>query len=627
MKRSWNRLGSVSTPGRAPSVSVAYQRSFRCHREFSTTFPALSSEAQDEPVRFQWRHNQPSVLSVVAAAKLERKAKQNPSAELAHSEHTKVYGQYLAAVNGAVENPLPLEIHQAVLRACSPKPHVIRAYVARLLQEDKLDWHRLTHPYKSRFQKVLQNIIIAGFSPSIDDYHVVMSQLAAVGHYAEITKYMRHMNGVGLEPNQQTYGYFLQAIAHLVSLPTSSTDRPIIVRKLVGTAIQAIREMTDRRIPPSSITLDLAFRILSEAHDLQGIAELLRLGYGMDLSYLDSPPVDAASATPTAEWLSAVLPFSTNALNSLLETLGRWGQISKMMYVFETLTNPLPAPAKPDNTFDDDDDDFIPVQQEWKPPSARPNTTSFNILIKHCVAHGSPWLAKHYATQLMDEEHMSTLRLRDELRKKPLSEVAAPRVAVTAETLRPIQCFADRNHDVEPLRWIIWISKVSIRRKYRSWTYYDQTQSKYGLQLEPSTSSAPHPPSSPPPPLTSDTPSPPLPPASRPSPSSPKSFNIPRHLQILKQDMVALSQLKWNAENRLFKSMTSRKARMGRRIWKGKDVYMKDEETRVKVDREAWKEKVNFAESKRAVEPRPRVRKYLGKNFDPVLAKTRSQRS
>ena len=73
--------------------------------------------------------------------------------------------------------------------------------------------------------------------------------------------------------------------------------------------------------------------------------------------------------------------------------------------------------------------------------------------------------------------------------------------------------------------------------------------------------------------------------------------------------------------------MTSRKARMGRRIWKGKDVYMKDEETRVKVDREAWKEKVNFAESKRAVEPRPRVRKYLGKNFDPVLAKTRSQRS
>ncbi|KAF9779465.1 hypothetical protein BJ322DRAFT_1087618 [Thelephora terrestris] len=631
MKRSWQRLGFVSTSRRTLSVPVAFQLSFHCRRDISTTFPALSLEAQDEPIRFQWRHNQRSIKQVVAAAKLERKVKLNSGSGHAHSEHTKIYEQYLAAVNGAVENPLPLEVHQAVLRACSPEPQAIRAYVARLLQEDKLDWHRLTHPYESRFQKVLQNIIIAGFNPSIDDYHVIMSQLAAVGHYAGIRKYMLQMRGVGLEPNQKTFGYFLQAIAHLISLPTSSSDRPNIVRKLVTTALQAVREMTDRRIPPSSMNLDLTLRVLCEVHDPQGVAELLRLGYGMDLSYLDSPPIDVAPVTPTSEWLSEVLPFSTNALNTLLETFGRWGQISKMMYVFETLTNPLPVPAKLDNTFDDDDEDFTPIKQEWKPPSAKPNTTSFNILIKHCVAHGHPWLAKHYATQLMGEEHMCTLRLRDELRRVPLSEVAPPKVAVTAETLRPIQGFANRNQGIELLRWIIWMSKVSIRRKYRSWTYYDQTHSKYDSQPGSSTSNIPNPLESPPPPPTSNTPdtleSSPSSSSSRPSRSSSRTFDISRHLLILKQDIAALSQLKWDAENRLFKSIAHKKARLGRRIWEGKDVYMKDEETRVKVDREVWKDKVNFVESKRAAEPKPKVKKYLGKKFDPILAKARSSRS
>lgn len=625
MKRPWQRLGFVSTPNRPQSVS--FHLSFRCRRDFSTTFPASSSEARDEPTRFHWMHNQRSVGHVRAEAKLEREAKLNPTVESAHSENTKIYGQYLAAVSGAVGEPLPLEVHQAVLHACTPQRDVVRAHVARLWQEDKLDWHRLTHPYESRFQKIIQNIVSAGFNPTRQDYCFIMSQLAAVGHYAGIREYIHHMGGIGLEPDQQTFGYFLQAIAHRISLSTSSPERTAIVRNLVDITLQAIREMVDLRIPPSPANLDLAFRILSEIYDSQGLAELLRLGYGMDLDYLDSPPIDVApvSPTPTAEWLPQALPFSTNTLNSLLEVLGRWGQISKMMYVFEIVTNPLPVPAKLDNTFDDDDDDFVPVQQEWKAPSAEPNTHSFNTLIKYCTAHGHPWLAKHYATQLMHEEHISALRLRDELRKKPLDEVVAPRVAVNAGTLRPLRGFSNRTHDIELLRWVIWMCKVSARRKYRSWTYYDQTQSKYDSRQASPTPDEPDSLESSPSLFTS-LPLPVLPEHSSSSTSSSPTFNISTHLRILKQDIAALSELKRIAEDRLFDSIARNKARMGRRIWEGKNVYMKDTGERVKVDPQAWKEDVNFLETKRGVELRPKPKKYQGKHFDPVIAAARSPR-
>ena len=454
MKRSWQKLGFVPSPRQPQSVSVPFHLSFQYCRDFSITFPAFSSEAQDERTPFVYGPHQRPVGWLRTDARLEKQGKLHRNVKAAYSDNTKVYGQYLAAVNGMEGDPLPLETHQAVLRACTPPSEDIRAYTARLLQQDKINWHQLTHPYESRFQKILQNIFSAGFNPSIEDYHFILSQFAAVGHYSGIQKYMRQMESLGLELNQQTFGFLLRALAHRISLPTPGSDRRTVVRKLVGIGVQTIREMSNRRILPSSITADLAFRILSEAHDTQGLAELLRTGYGIDFSYLDSPPIDTASvpSASTAESPQGVLPFSTGALNSLLEALGRWGQISKMVYAFETLTNPLPVPAKPDNTFDDDDEDFFPIQQEWKSPSPEPNTASFNTLMGHYVDHGYPVLTKHYAAHLMEEEHMSALWLQKHLREKPLSEIKTTQLSVSTKTLLLIQGIANRNHDVELLQ-------------------------------------------------------------------------------------------------------------------------------------------------------------------------------
>lgn len=545
------------------------------------------------PVRFRFKQEQLSIERLVRLeAKPEKKIKLKRDFKAAFSEHTRVYGEYLAAVDYMEGDPLPLKTHQLALRACTPPPAVIRPHMARLFQQKKLSQHELAHPYESRFQKIMQNIMDAGFDPTIEDYHFIMSQFAAVGDYAGIQTYMNHMDKMGLEPKGQTYGFILQAIAHRISLLPSDSQQPITVRKLVDIFILTLREMADRRIPPSSIDLDLAVRVLSEVHDLQGLTELLRVSYGVDLSYLDSPPIDAASVPPTSTANSSpgvppVLPFSTYTLNSLLKTLGRWGQISKMTYVFETLTNPLPVPAKSDNTFDDDDGDFFPIQQEWKPQSAEPNSTSFNILIKYCVAHKCRVLAKHYALELMKREHGSTIRLRNELRVRPLSEIATPHLAVNEETLRPLLALASRTRNIALLKWVIRACKLSARRKYRAWTYYNETKSKHDPGLAPSTSDTPAAPES-----SSSSSLAPTPLLRKTRRSS--TFEIPTHLWILRRDIALFYSMKVRAKRRLFNIIDRIKARLGRRVWAGKSVYMRDKAARVNVDPEVWKKKVNF---------------------------------
>ena len=74
---------------------------------------------------------------------------------------------------------------------------------------------------------------------------------------------------------------------------------------------------------------------------------------------------------------------------------------------------------------------------------------------------------------------------------------------------------------------------------------------------------------------------------------------------------------------RLFDSIARTKARLGRRVWEGKNVFMQDEEDRVNIEPEVWKEKVNFKEAMREAEPKPKPKKYLGKHFDPVIAAAR----
>jgi len=517
--------------------------------------------------------NQEPIWSVRQRTRQDIEEKQR-KAGVRYSKRTKVYERYISGVDHVGAQAFPLETHQAVLRACTPQLGDIRAYTAQLLQKRKTTWHRLNHPYEYRFRRILKNIADAGFTPSREDFRFVMSQFAAVGHYTGIRECMDRMEGVGLELDRGTFELLLQAIAHRASLPASALARSAIVRRLVAVATQVLREMNDRQIPPSPKSLDLSLRILSEVYDLEGLTRLLRVGYGVDLNYLDSPPMNAISAPST----SAGKPssFSTTTLNSLMETLGRWGQISKMVYAFETLTKPLPAPAKTDDKFEDEDedeDDFSPIQQEWKPPFAEPNTTTFNTLIKYCVIHKQPVLARHYASQLMHEELMSTYWLWRKLKVTPANEVAAPRLAVTTATLRPIHGLASRTNNVWLMKWVIRACRLSMRRKWRAYARYNYMMSKF-----------PSPPSSPP----SRSKSPPS-----------RTFNVVTHIWLLRSELTKLFHLRWISRKRLWGLIEKKKSWLGRRIWNSKDVYMADKGARVKIEPEVWKGVVNFRERRR----------------------------
>ena len=612
MKRSWQKLGSIPASRRAQPTPVSFQLSFQCRRDFSTTLPALSSEARDNPTRPQ---HIKSFGELRMEARMEREAREARRHQGTHSgyfNHNKVYSRYLAVVDSEGADPLPLEVHQAVLRACTLLPGDIRARTARLLREEKVTWNRLVHPYQSRFQKIVLNILNAGLRPSIKDYHFIMSQFAAAGDYAGIHKYMRYMTETGLETDGRAFGFYLQAIAQQISVAAPTSERTTVVPKLVGFAIQAIREMNDRKIPPSSANADLAFRILSEVHNSQSLTAMVKSIYGMDLNYLDSPPIDTTDSS------LGVQPFSTHALNSLLRRLGQWGQISKMVYAFETLTNPLPLPTKPDNTFDDDDDDFLPIQQVWKPPSPEPNPTAYNTLIKHCITRKYPALAKHYTRQLMLQERQRIRWLRNELKSKPSNEDMVPHAGVTLQTLRPICTFASMSHDVALLKWAIQVAGLSIKRKYWSCIFIDRIESRNGPRQAPPTSG------------TLATPEP----SSSSSPLS-KSWgslahNISVHRLVLKRDLLQLYELRQDLKERLFWMIARKRVRLGKRVWRGKSVYLRHRNARVRVGREMWKKTVNFREDKlkrlkekrkpEEVKPKWKWKKYKGKHFDPAIA-------
>ena len=73
-----------------------------------------------------------------------------------------------------------------------------------------------------------------------------------------------------------------------------------------------------------------------------------------------------------------------------------------------------------------------------------------------------------------------------------------------------------------------------------------------------------------------------------------------------------------------------KRVRLGRRVWKGKSVYLRHRNARVRVGREMWKKTVNFREDKltrlkerqkpEEVKPKWRWKKYKGKHFDPATA-------
>lgn len=581
---------------------------------------------------------------------------------------------------------LPLEVHQLVLRKCVPRASVLRAASKR---EHRARHYPLApHAYENRLQTVMKNIRSAGWQAELDDYHFILEQFAAVGHYIGSRGVLQEMAFAGIQPDAKAYRLCLKAMAFRLALPCSEARRPTLIEETTKMTREVIREMRTRDLPFESADTDLAIRVFRESVDQKGFDELIKFSYGIDLAYPDRLPLEVverqpASKAETSEALDPPIrqlqPLSTPALNVIVDMLGRAGQISKMVQAFEVLTQPLPTSQPPPSLFDEDEDDYsinppsVP-EPVYPLPSATPNKTTFQLLIKHASKAGHAVFARHYLVYAMRMDRDEDRRIKRGLCTLPVDEIAAPLLAVNRNMLLPVFGFSNRDKRVELMGWTLRMIKRTLRRKRVDLFWYSYKRERLnGPEMalgdddvsgvvsgnvpgdidagpgivdvpsstcsssdgdvlqgasDPTPSASSHletpvvPSTAAPTTSTSSPNSPPTPPPSaassaassndretgssvldldfdssrsRSTPSSvPRIFNIDAHIDHLRRDVQQLEQLAADAEVTFERTVHRIKERLGRRVWGGKNVWLTDEQKRVPVTKEAWKELVNF---------------------------------
>ncbi|KAG8218394.1 hypothetical protein J3R82DRAFT_4018 [Butyriboletus roseoflavus] len=317
-----------------------------------------------------------------------------------------VWARYADFASALDYSGLPLEIHQKVLRKCVPHPSILRPFAARRMQGPAPP--RAPHLYEARLKAVMRNIRSITQKPSLDDYNYVLEQFAAVGHlYGSMNVYDELRHAVKLQPDIRTFCLSLQSISHRVTLPMYKSRRARIQSDCAVFCKTLLDDMNSLNVPFTSAALDLAMRISKETADQIIFSQLLKLVYGIDLDFPDHPPVQGDhSATVEAgiPQLPNFQPFSTAALNTTVDMVGRSGNVSKLVQAFEVLTQPLPPQASQHYSLEfDDEDDFGVLNpastQPHQTPHTKPNSTTYHLLLKHLSRVDHSTFARHYLFQ------------------------------------------------------------------------------------------------------------------------------------------------------------------------------------------------------------------------------------
>ncbi|KAJ6599258.1 hypothetical protein DFH09DRAFT_1243670 [Mycena vulgaris] len=517
---------------------------------------------------------------------------------------------------------LPLEIHRQVLRQCTPSSRLLRASATRRIFAGNVP--QSPHVYEGRFQAVIRNIRASGGQPMLDDYNFILEQFAAVGHHFGAMQVYTELTSLGLTPRTKTFGLCLQAIAHRLTLPVARRERArriAITRRMVSDLVNAMKSFN---IPFTSVNLDLTMRILKETTDMEGFEALMKWGYGIDLANPDCPPLEQMarnSATDDAQPRPNYQPFSTSALNMTIDTLGRLRNISRMVQAFEVLTTPLPRRAT--SSYDEDEDDDYGASGEpvlsstFILPSASPNTTTYNILLRHISRAGHAALARHYLLQAMELDRQVMLDLKHHIGNMPLQEVPAPHFAINRGTLLSVFGESNRDKNVGLMRWLYSKFNRILKKKRAELNFFTnfragrQRKKRWPYQDPSSTNT------------TSELPSFPMASAlqrverrrevstgvttmerlraprdvgavfeldledeSGPSSTPAKTFDLDLHIQI--------EALYAHVETILARTTRRVKERLGRRVFHGKDIYLLTDGERRRVSMERWEQIAGF---------------------------------
>ncbi|PFH52671.1 hypothetical protein AMATHDRAFT_2063 [Amanita thiersii Skay4041] len=556
---------------------------------------------------------------------------------------SRVWSYYTRLLNSFASEALPVELHRQVLRKCTPSVESFRTPPVQHSISRVLAYK--FHIHEGRFQTVIRAIRALGEIPDLGDYHFILGQFAAVGHYIGTIRVYKELKSLGLEPTSETLTLCFSSVAHRLALPILEVERRLLIIQTKEITADLLRDMQKYHVPLTSINLDLCIRIMKETLDCHNFDALMKWGYGVDLSNPDRAPLEyigigARNAQLSGNNISVPpllepLPFSTAALNTTIDMLGRFGDVSKLVQAFEILTQPLPQANRYFfSTFDDDDDFGIPVPQSpaFTPPHATPNTTTYSILIRHLCQAGHAVLARHYLLLVMELEKKMSINLKNLIPRIPMRRIPAPHVAINRGTLIPVFGESNRDKNLGLMRWLNGKLPKIIKRKQADLTYYrefrevwrhtirlrnemdtihadgiaiaiahasSQASTSGSVSHEPriqqnSTSEAQlHTASN----FNSNKKRPPF---ASPPDSSPKSFDLDLHIRILERDVEEIQDLAERVDEVVGRTTQRVKERLGRRVWAKKNIYFLTDNTRLPVSRSTWKEIVNFKPQRRS---------------------------
>ncbi len=517
---------------------------------------------------------------------------------------SQVWAAYTSLVSIAGSDFIPLQLHQQVLRLCCPSTNALRRTVTRRMQEGTLP--EVSDIHENRFFTVFQNIRSIGSHPELADFDFVLGQFATVGHYEGCWDIYGQLTQLGYTPSQTTYGYCFQSIAHRFSLPIPKASRETIVTITQDMFSKYMADMRKFKIPMNPVTFDLSIRILKETLNIECFENLMGWGYGIDLSnpdrmalqFLDLLKVKQDGAKPVP------FPFTTSALNTTIDVLGRLGNIPKMIQAFEVLTQPLPnAHEHFFNSFesDEDEDDFgvkveVGPSTRFPAPYATPNTTTFKIMLRYVCRANHAVLARHYLNYARMLDRVTSHELRNTVlhhrnKNKPFVDIPSPRININAGMLLPLLGEGNKDKNLGLLKWLDSKMPTYIRKCQNDLTFYSNLleeikQESSGEESHPLLSKP-----SLPPVLDLDIENPPSP-----EQPSQKPFNINLHVAILERNYRELSEFNKRLDFIVKRTHERVKERLGRRVWEGKDVFFRDNRVRTPVSKEKWKEVVNFSQ-------------------------------
>jgi hypothetical protein len=193
-------------------------------------------------------------------------------------------------------------------------------------------------------------------------------------------------------------------------------------------------------------------------------------------------------------------------------------------------------------------------------------------------------------------------------------DIPAPHFGINRGTVLPVFGLANRDKDMELMRWVGYVMRQTLRRKRNDIMYYsaiavelakqplsphslaDQMPltpillSKNTTRTEATGTLKGHHQADPAAAVFEVDLDAPLAPALPP----PKKFNINLHLQILHRDLEELMSFYKEVCNVISRTTQRVKERLGRRVWAGKDIYLLHEDKRGLVSRQTWTNIVRF---------------------------------